>query len=65
MEHGMTARIAELSRSPEDKLRVSALWAVKNLLNKATTEEKQIVMRDVGWEYLKQYVLHDLVALFS
>lgn len=53
MERGMVGRISELARAHEDVLRVSALWAVKNLLNKATSEDKESVMKQMGWDYLR------------
>ena len=47
----MVSRIAELSRYPEETLRISALWAVKNLMNKATTDEKESVMTRLEWNH--------------
>ncbi|KAH8117384.1 armadillo-type protein [Phellopilus nigrolimitatus] len=63
LERGMVTRISELSRSQEDALRVSALWAIKNLLNKATTEEKQIIMSQLGWEHLKSCLVDPKEAI--
>lgn len=51
--HKMIRRIAELTRSREDTIRVSSFWAIKNLLNKANVAEKRLIMSLVGWEYLK------------
>lgn len=51
--HKMIRRIAELTRSREDTIRVSSFWAIKNLLNKAHVAEKRLIMGLVGWEYLK------------
>lgn len=51
LERGMVARIAALSRYPEETLRVNALWAVKNIMNKATADEKESVMSQIGWQY--------------
>lgn len=53
MERGMVARVAELSRAQEDGLRVNALWVVKNLLTNASTKEKEDIMRQIEWDYLK------------
>ncbi|KAI5124564.1 hypothetical protein M0805_003084 [Coniferiporia weirii] len=57
MERGIIKRISELSRSQEKALRVGALWAIKNLLNKATVEEKQDVMNQLGWGHLRSCLL--------
>ncbi|EJD05875.1 ARM repeat-containing protein [Fomitiporia mediterranea MF3/22] len=53
MNRGIIERISCLVRAPEDQLKISALWAVKNLVNKASTEDKVSIMKQVGWVYLK------------
>ncbi|KAL5490344.1 hypothetical protein ACEPAI_5177 [Sanghuangporus weigelae] len=53
VERGAVSRIAELTRAPEDKLKISALWAVKNLLDKASSEDKLSIMKQVGWDHLR------------
>ena len=52
MERDLLLRIAELSRAPEDGLKQSALWAVKNLINKAGKEDKMRIMDHIGWDHL-------------
>lgn len=56
MERSLLLRIAELSRVEEDGLKQSALWTVKNLVNKASKEEKMLIMNQVGWDQLLMYV---------
>ena len=51
LERGMVARIAALSRYPEETLKISALCAIKNIVDKATMEEKDAVMTQLGWDY--------------
>jgi len=58
MERGLLLRIAELCRFQEDGLRLSALWTVKNLVNKATKEDKMLVMNHVGWDQLLLFMRH-------
>ncbi|KAL5533100.1 hypothetical protein ACEPAF_4876 [Sanghuangporus sanghuang] len=53
VERGAVSRIAELTRASEDKLKVSALWAVKNLLDKASSKDKLSIMKQVGWDHLR------------
>ena len=64
-------RLVELLRASGDgPLQVSALWAVKNLVRKASKETKRDVMQCVGWIELLGYVhfillvLHTLIRYF-
>ncbi|KAL5511605.1 hypothetical protein ACEPAH_4822 [Sanghuangporus vaninii] len=57
VERGAVSRIAELTRAPEDKLKISALWAVKNLLDKASSEDKLSIMKQVGWDHLRSCLI--------
>ncbi|KAI0253577.1 ARM repeat-containing protein [Lactifluus subvellereus] len=49
LEQGVAARLARLLRSSYTELRLSALWALKNLLYKCPPETKRAIMADVGW----------------
>lgn len=49
LEQGVVTRLARLLRSPSTELRLSALWALKNLLYKSASETKRAIMADVGW----------------
>ena len=56
-------RLVELLRASCDgPLQVSALWAVKNLVRKASKETKRDVMQCVGWSELLGYV--HFISLF-
>ena len=55
MERGLLARIAELCGAPEDGLKLSALWTVKNFVDKASKDEKLLAMSHVGWGRLLLY----------
>ncbi|KAI0306232.1 ARM repeat-containing protein [Multifurca ochricompacta] len=52
LEQGIATRLARLLRSPYAELRVSALWALKNLVYKCAPETKRAIMGDVGWPAL-------------
>ncbi|KLO18589.1 ARM repeat-containing protein [Schizopora paradoxa] len=56
MERSFLLRIAELSQAHEDGLKQSALWTVKNLVNKATKEEKILIMSHIGWDQLLVFI---------
>ena len=56
LEQGILSRLIEFARSQEPHLKLSAIWAIKNILYKATTEEKKSIMKQLGWDYLKAYV---------
>ena len=53
----MPRLISILKESGDPSLRLSALWAVKNVLRKTSTETKRDVMSHLGWPYLVEYVL--------
>ncbi|KAH9022341.1 armadillo-type protein [Lactarius pseudohatsudake] len=52
LEQGVAARLARLLHSSHAELRLSALWALKNLVYKCTPETKRVIMADVGWPAL-------------
>ncbi|KAG6815975.1 hypothetical protein H0H87_009702 [Tephrocybe sp. NHM501043] len=52
LEDGLVERLVEILEFPESSLRVSALWAIKNLLYRSSTEMKIRVMKEVGWTRL-------------
>jgi armadillo repeat-containing protein 8 len=45
-----------MKESGDPSLRLSALWAVKNVLRKTSTETKRDVMSHLGWPHLVEYV---------
>ena len=45
-----------MKESGDPSLRLSALWAVKNVLRKTSTETKRDVMSHLGWSHLVEYV---------
>jgi armadillo repeat-containing protein 8 len=45
-------KLVEYLSSDDSTLRLNALWAVKNLLWKASSEVKRSVMEKVGWHNL-------------
>ena len=47
-----------MKESGDPSLRLSALWAVKNVLRKTSTETKRDVMSHLGWSHLVEYVFH-------
>ena len=46
-----------MRESNDPSLRLSALWAVKNVLRKTSTETKRDVMNHLGWPHLVEYGL--------
>jgi armadillo repeat-containing protein 8 len=49
LEQGVAMRLARHLRSPYTELRLSALWALKNLVYKCPPQTKRAIMADVGW----------------
>ena len=45
-----------MKESGDPSLRLSAFWAVKNVLRKTSTETKRDVMSYLGWSHLVEYV---------
>ncbi|KAJ2911973.1 hypothetical protein MD484_g8439, partial [Candolleomyces efflorescens] len=59
LEHGLMPRLVQLLlRSGDGAIRMNAIWAIKNLLYKSSTETKRDVMRELGWTRLFD-LLHD------
>jgi hypothetical protein len=52
LEQGVASRLSRLLSSPSAELRLSALWALKNLVYKCAPETKRAIMADVGWTAL-------------
>jgi len=52
LEQGLMPRLVQLIGCDDSTLRLSALWAVKNLLRKTSLETKQDVMKQLGWKQL-------------
>ncbi|KAJ7664973.1 armadillo-type protein [Mycena rosella] len=49
LDLGLMARLVQLLGGGDATLRLSALWAVKNLLSKSSGETKRDVMQTLGW----------------
>lgn len=62
---GGMARLAELADSEESAVRVNALWAFRNALFKATSEESRAVLGVLGWTRLQRFApcLYNLLML--
>lgn len=56
LEQGLMERLRELLSLGDPALKLGALWAVKNLLRKSTTETKRSVMGQLGWDRVVEYV---------
>ncbi|KAJ7590838.1 ARM repeat-containing protein [Mycena floridula] len=52
LEQGLMPRLVQLLGNGDSTLRLSALWAVKNLLRKTSLETKREVMEQLGWTRL-------------
>ncbi|KAF8881879.1 hypothetical protein BD779DRAFT_1675220 [Infundibulicybe gibba] len=54
LEQGLTARLIQMLQSGEPAFSLNALWALKNLMYKATSNIKRDVMGQVGWKNLAE-----------
>ena len=46
-----------IKESGDPALRLNALWAVKNLIRKTSTETKRDLMSHLGWQDLLRYLI--------
>ena len=53
-----------MKESGDPSLRLSALWAVKNVLRKTSTETKRDVMSHLGWPHLVEYVFFHHLLIY-
>ncbi|KAH0826931.1 ARM repeat-containing protein [Lanmaoa asiatica] len=53
---GLLPRLMQLARMEDQDIRVSVLWALKNLLCKSSLATKQMVMTHLGWSHLTELV---------
>ncbi|KAF5323748.1 hypothetical protein D9619_012877 [Psilocybe cf. subviscida] len=57
LEEKLMPRLVAIIRESQDApLRLNALWAVKNLVRKTSTETKRDIMSHVGWAELNQFL---------
>ncbi|KAI0672837.1 ARM repeat-containing protein [Trametes maxima] len=57
LEQGCLSRLVQLLHADETELKLSVLWAFKNLLYKATPELKREVMSAIGWDNFTMLLL--------
>ena len=55
---GGMAGLAELADAEESAVRVNALWAFRNALFKATSEESRTVLGVLGWSKIQRRVFN-------
>ncbi|KAF8522202.1 ARM repeat-containing protein [Hysterangium stoloniferum] len=61
LEKGVIPIIVKLLHSDDKALKLNAIWAIKNALFNAIAREKQLIMDEVGWEFLAILLLeHDV-----
>ena len=53
---GLLSRLMQLSAMEDPEIRVSVLWALKNLLCKSSLDTKRMVMTHLGWIRLSEYI---------
>ncbi|KAH0826946.1 armadillo-type protein [Lanmaoa asiatica] len=53
---GLLPRLMQLAGMEDQDIRVSVLWALKNLLCKSSLATKQMVMTHLGWTHLTELV---------
>ncbi len=56
LEHGGVGKLVSLLGSSNEKLRLNAIWAIKNLVYQAETAVKASVIKDLGWAGLQQLI---------
>lgn len=49
LEQDLVPRLLRVLGMDDPALRISALWAIKNLLRRTPSETKRDVMRSLGW----------------
>jgi len=54
LEQGLVKRLIQLLGSGYSELKLNALWAVKNLVYKCSSNVKRSVIRDIGWKELER-----------
>lgn len=59
IDKGGVQRLIELTRSMNSDLRLNAVWALKNMLFQADLDTKKIVMADLKWRVLFEYIWSD------
>ena len=52
LEQGAISTIVGLIHSEDKALRLNALWAIKNSLFNAILREKQMIIGELGWDFL-------------
>ncbi|KAI5990570.1 ARM repeat-containing protein [Pisolithus orientalis] len=52
LEDGLLPRLMQLFGMEDQEIRVSVLWAIKNLLAKSQSSTKDMVMQHLGWSQL-------------
>ncbi|SJL09728.1 uncharacterized protein ARMOST_13109 [Armillaria ostoyae] len=57
LDQGLLPRLIQLLGSGDPTLRLSALWAIKNLLRKTSLEIKKEVMNQIGWPQLSRLLI--------
>lgn len=54
LEDGLLPRLMQLFEMENQEIRVSVLWAIKNLLAKSVSRMKDTTMQHLGWSYLAE-----------
>jgi hypothetical protein len=54
MELGGIEKLVELVRSPDNTLRLNAIWALKNLVYQAESDVKEAVMKVLTYQTMEK-----------
>ena len=57
LNDGLIKRLLQLIHSGHAKLKLNALWALKNLIFKYTSGRKQAIMNEFGWDEIERHVV--------
>ncbi|TFK37457.1 armadillo-type protein [Crucibulum laeve] len=63
LDQGIMPRLVQIMQCGEPSLRLNALWAVKNLIRKSTTEAKRNMMECMGWSRLAELLSDPDIAI--
>jgi hypothetical protein len=56
MEFGTLLKLVNLVKSGAEPIKLNAVWALRNALNRSSPTEKKLVATELGWEAFSRFV---------